>query len=179
MSAWDRSRHNSQKTPVKGHVEDPHLPTKQILQFNLVYILVTLFILLSPAVLQAFRFIEIHSITRTFSHQSLFYYILQNCHPLFLFKSFPRKQKKAFFPPTVVYMRSSFFQLAPWSRDLSQLRIVWLSCKAEQIKIITSRFVLGEQSCYFESNFLLNLFRFTKHIFSSQLEINPGQNIFH
>ena len=57
----------------------------------------------------------------------------------FFFSNLFHVNKKSLFHPKVVYMRSRFLQLAPWSRDLSQQRIEWLSCKAEQIKIIFNK----------------------------------------
>ena len=49
-------------------------------------------------------------------------------------------------------MCSSLLQLAPGSRDLSQTekRINVLTCKAEQIRKMTLKIVLDNQSCRFE-----------------------------
>ena len=51
----------------------------------------------------------------------------------------------------MVYMCSSLLELAPGLRDLSQAeKKITVICKAEQIKKLTLKIVLDEQSCQFE-----------------------------
>ena len=61
----------------------------------------------------------------------------------------------------MVCMCSSLLQLNVGSRDLSQVRIKGMLCQAEQIKKITLKIVLDEQSCHFECKQFANLLSFS------------------